>query len=156
MRAANTPSPKEGEPCLSPTACCSPAKTRKELIVLMLIGADGSIEPREIEDPDTGEPRELPDSELEPRARARRRGFQIALDAVSAPRNAPATGKYPRPTVADSHRLVELLLRAAVAQLAPDDQDTLDGVEVALEAVLSFNEQPASKVLAERFAAAKR
>lgn len=127
-----------------------------ELIVLMLIGADGSVEPREIVDPETGEPRELPDSELEPSDRARRRGFQIALDAVSAPPGALTPGEYPRPTVADSHRLIDLLLRAAVSKICPDDHDTLGGVEVALEAVLASEERPASEVVAERFAAARR
>jgi hypothetical protein len=118
----------------------------QELIVLMHIAADGSIEPRD-----------RADSEIEPRDRARRRGFQIALEAVSAPQVAGAADdEYPRPAVVDSHELVELLLSAVVAKISPDDQETLAGVEVALEAVLSFNERPASEVLAESFAAASQ
>jgi hypothetical protein len=55
---------------------------------------------------------------------------------------------------ADPQELVELLLDAAVANVAPHDKDTLAGVEVALEAVLSIDEQPASTVLTERFTVA--
>jgi hypothetical protein len=128
-----------------------------ELIVLMLSGADGSIEFREPDDPESeNEPRAIPDSELDPRDRAKRRGFQIALAAVSAPDDASVTAEYRRLAVGDSHELVELLLSAVIAQIAPDDQDTLRGVEVALQAVLSSNERPAAEVLAERFVAANQ
>jgi len=103
-----------------------------ELIVLMLGAADSQIDPG--------------DSPL-------RRGFQIALDAVSTPQ-ARSAGERLLPAAANGHDLVELMLSTAVAKPDPDDHDTRAGVEVALAAVLSIDERAAGDVLAERFAAA--
>lgn len=104
----------------------------QELIELMLGAADSQIDPG--------------DSPL-------RRGFHIALDAVSTPQPGSA-GEPVRPAAADGHEFVELLLSAAVAKTDRDDHETRPGVEVALAAVLSIDERAAGDVLAERFAAA--
>lgn len=108
----------------------------------------------------TADPQELVDllldaavTHIAPGESRVRRGFQIALDAVSTP--AGADGRR-RSRAGDGRELVEQLLDAAVEKVAPHDKDTRAGVEVALAAVLSIDEQPAATVLAERFAAASQ
>jgi len=83
-----------------------------------------------------------------------RRGFQIALDAVSEPPEVAGADAPRRPRAANGEELVELLLAAAVAKIGAGDAATLAGVEVALEGCLLFEGPSPADVLAARFAAA--
>jgi hypothetical protein len=87
-------------------------------------------------------------TQIDPGPSAPRTGFQIALDAVSEPQPGPE-GQRLRSLAANGQELVELLLSAAVAKIAPSDEETRAAVEVALDAVLSFEERDSAEVLAE-------